>query len=183
MSGPLRFPHLPADIIHTIVDELAVAFDSQNSDPWERHQNRLKRIFYSKELLDLRIVCREFCHIVSPRIFRTLRLTHTLPSIRGFIAMLQSPWVANCVQSVKYQYWNPGKPPRVDFILSSHCRASPQNLTDTKPPTLKFCRRGRRARRFASYWATPFHAFMSSRLYALSRSASATSRLSLTSST
>ncbi|KAF8260622.1 hypothetical protein EI94DRAFT_1811425 [Lactarius quietus] len=102
-----RFPQLPADIIHAIVDELVDAFDIQNSDTWERHQNRLRRIFYSKELLNLRVVCREFCHIVSPRIFRTLRLTHTLPSIRGFVAMLQSPWVAHCVQSVKYQYWNP----------------------------------------------------------------------------
>ena len=105
----IRLPQLPADIIHTIVDELVVAFDNQNSDQWERHQNRLKRIFYSKELLDLRAVCREFCHIVTPRIFRTLRFTHTLPSIKGFITMLQSPWVAHCVQSVKYQYWDPGK--------------------------------------------------------------------------
>ncbi|KAH9036044.1 hypothetical protein EDB83DRAFT_1770571 [Lactarius deliciosus] len=107
MSGPIRLPQLPADILHAIVDELVVDFDSQNSDQWVRHQNRLRRIFYSKELLTLRLVCREFCHIVSPRIFRTLKLTHTLPSIRGFIGMLRSPWVAPCVQSVKYQYWDP----------------------------------------------------------------------------
>ncbi|KAH9174607.1 hypothetical protein EDB89DRAFT_1951954 [Lactarius sanguifluus] len=107
MSGPIRLPQLPADILHAIVDELVVDFDSQNSDQWVRHQNRLRRIFYSKELLTLRLVCREFCHIVSPRIFRTLKLTHTLPSIRGFITMLRSPWVAPCVQSVKYQYWDP----------------------------------------------------------------------------
>lgn len=182
MSAQIRFPLLPADIIHAIVDELVVAFDSQNSDPWERHQNRLKRIFYSKELLDLRVVCREFCHIISPRIFRTLRLTHTLPSIRGFIAMLQSPWVAHCVQSVKYQYWNPGKPPRI--ILSSHLTVErPQNPTGTKPPTLKSCRRVRRARKFASYWVTPFHAFMSFQHSVPSPSASATSRLSPSSST
>ncbi|KAH8984258.1 hypothetical protein EDB92DRAFT_1887860 [Lactarius akahatsu] len=107
MSGPIRLPQLPVDILHAIVDELVVDFDSQNSDQWVRHQNRLRRIFYSKELLTLRLVCREFCHIVSPRIFRTLKLTHTLPSIRGFTAMLRSPWVAPCVQSVKYQYWDP----------------------------------------------------------------------------
>ncbi len=100
--------HLPEDIIHTIVDEIVFDFDMQNADPWDRHQNQLRRIFYSKELLNLRVVSRQFCLIVSPRIFRTLRLTHTLPSIRGFITMLQSPWVAHCVQAVKYQYWDPG---------------------------------------------------------------------------
>ena len=110
-----RLPQLPADIIHAIVDELAVDFDRQNLDTWQRLQNRLKRIFYCKELLDLRLVCREICLIVSSRIFRTLRFTHTLPSIRGFISMLQSPWVAHCVQSVKYQYWNPGKFPQLIF--------------------------------------------------------------------
>jgi hypothetical protein len=94
------------------------------------------------------------------RSFCMLRLTHTLPSIRGFIAMLQSLWVVHCVQSVKYQYWNSGKPPRVDFILSSHCRASPQNLTDTKPPTLKFCQHRRCVQRFTSYWAMPFPSTM-----------------------
>lgn len=107
MSEQIRLPQLPADIIHAIVDELVVDFDSQNGEPWERHQNRLIHNFYSKELLNLRVVCREFCHIASPRIFRTIRLTHTLPSIRAFVAMLQSPWVAHCVQSVRYQYWDP----------------------------------------------------------------------------
>ncbi|KAI9434450.1 hypothetical protein H4582DRAFT_1977600 [Lactarius indigo] len=106
MSRQIRLPQLPTDILHDIVDELVVDFDRQSLDQWH-HQNRSQRFFYSKELLALRLVCREFCHIVSPRIFRTLRFTHTLPSIKGFITMLQSPRVSPCVQSVKYQYWDP----------------------------------------------------------------------------
>jgi hypothetical protein len=106
-------PILPVDIIYPIVDLLAIDFDIENLDLFVRSQRRLRREYYSKELLNLRIVSRTFCRIVSLRLFHTLRFTHTLPSIRGFLAIIQSPWVCNCVQVVRYEYWNPGKYPRI----------------------------------------------------------------------
>lgn len=104
-----RIPYLPSDIIHAIVDILALKFDLENLDSYKRHERRLGREYYSKDLLSLRASCREFCWIVSPRVFRTLRLTHTLKSIAGFVQIMKSPRVNHCVQSVKYQYWDPGK--------------------------------------------------------------------------
>jgi hypothetical protein len=118
-----RIPYLPSDIIHAIVDSVALEFDIENLDSWKRHKRRLRCEYYSKDLLNLRASCREFCWIVSPRVFRTLRLTHTLKSIAGFVQIIQSPWVNHCVQSVKYQYWNPGKtvnrfaPPPSPFVF------------------------------------------------------------------
>jgi hypothetical protein len=104
-----RLPILPTDIIHVIVDVLSFDFDFENTDSYLRDKRRRRREYYSKELLNLRVACRQFCHIVSPRLFRTLRLTHTLKSINGFLAIVKSPWANQCVQSVKYQYWDPGK--------------------------------------------------------------------------
>jgi hypothetical protein len=117
-SDDQHIPFLPSDIIHTIVDIVALDFDIENSDGWVRHQRRLRREYYCKDLLSLRAVSREFCWITSPRVFRTLRLTHTLKSIAGFLEIMQSPWVNHCVQSVKYQYWNPGKPSSI-FLFTS----------------------------------------------------------------
>lgn len=108
-SEKKRVPYLPSDIIHTIVETVALEYDIENLDPWTRSQRRLGREFYCKDLLSLRAVCREFCWISSPRVFRTLWLTHTLKSTAGFLDIIQSPWINPCVQSVKYQYWNPGK--------------------------------------------------------------------------
>ena len=104
-----RLPVLPIDIIHAIVDVLTLDFDIENLDQWLRHDRRLRREYYSQELLNLRVVCREFCYVATPRVFRTLWLTHTLKSMEGFLAVMQSPWVSHCVQNVRYQYWNPGK--------------------------------------------------------------------------
>jgi hypothetical protein len=113
VSPPKRLPILPIDIIHAIVDELILKFDIENSDSSLRHR---RRAYYSPELLNLRVACREFCLIVSPRVFRTLRLTHTLRSIRGFLGIMQSRWVNQGVQTVRYQYWDPGE---VSPFLSS----------------------------------------------------------------
>ncbi|KAH9959863.1 hypothetical protein BC827DRAFT_1212146 [Russula dissimulans] len=102
-----RLPVLPLDLIYPIVDVLALDFDIENLDSWERHQRRLRREYFSKDLLNLRLVCSEFSRIVSPRIFRTLRLTHTQNSIMGFLSLMQSPRVNHFVQSVHYHYWDP----------------------------------------------------------------------------
>lgn len=105
-KGP---PILPIDIIYPIVDLLALDFDNENLDSYVRSQRRLRSEFYSKELLNLRIVSRTFCHIASPRLFCTLKLTHTLSSITGFLTVIQSPWVRHHVQTVRYEYWDPGE--------------------------------------------------------------------------
>jgi hypothetical protein len=107
--GRKPFPLLPIDILYPIVDLLAIDFDEENLDSFVRNQRRLRREYYCKELLNLRVVSRTFCRIVSPRLFRTLRLTHTLASITGFLSIIQSPWVRYSVQAVRYEYWNPGK--------------------------------------------------------------------------
>jgi hypothetical protein len=104
-----RIPFLPSDIIHAIVDIVALDFDTENLDLDVQHERRLQREYQSKDLLSLRAVCREFCWIASPRAFRTLRLTYTLKSIAGFLEIMRSPWIKHGVQSVKYQYWNPGQ--------------------------------------------------------------------------
>jgi hypothetical protein len=104
-----RLPILPVDILYPIVDLLALDFDEENLDLFVRNQRRLRREYYCKDLLNLRVVSRTFCRIVSPRLFRTLRLTHTLASISGFLDIIQSPWVRHCVQAVRYEYWVPGK--------------------------------------------------------------------------
>ena len=101
----------------SIVDIVAIDFDTEDMDLDVRHERRLRREYYSKDLLTLRAVCREFCWIASPRAFRTLRLTYTLKSIAGFLEIMQSPWIKHGVQSVKYQYWNPGK----IFVLCFRC--------------------------------------------------------------
>ena len=137
MSLQKRQPILPVDIIYPIVDILSVDFDIENLDLFVRSQRRLRREFYSKELLNLRVVSRTFCRIVSPRLFHTLRLTHTLPSIRGFLSIIQSPWVRHCVQAVRYEYWNPGKHRRIITALffSDRMGSIPfrsQNLNGTK---------------------------------------------------
>lgn len=104
-----RPPVLPVDIIYPIVDLLALDFDTENLDLYVRNQRRLQREYYSKELLNLRIVSRTFCRIVSPRLFRTLKLTHTLSSITGFLAIIQSPRVRHHVHAIRYEYWDPGE--------------------------------------------------------------------------
>ena len=114
-----RIPLLPSDIIHAIVDIIALDFDTENLDLDVQHDRRLQREYQSKDLLSLRAVCREFCWIASPRAFRTLRLTYTLKSIAGFLEIMHSPWIKHGVQSVKYQYWNPGQMGRfVSFPVS-----------------------------------------------------------------
>jgi hypothetical protein len=102
-------PILPVDIFYPIVDLLALDFDEENLDPFVRSQRRLRREYYCKELLNLRVVSRTFCRVVSPRLFRTLRLTHTVASIKGFLDIIQSPWVNHSVQAVRYDYWSPGE--------------------------------------------------------------------------
>jgi hypothetical protein len=104
-----RLPILPVDVIYPIVDLLALDFEIENLDFYVRSQRRLRREHYCKELLSLRIVSRTFCRIVSPRLFRTLKLTHTLASITGFLTVIQSPWVRHHVQAVRYEYWDPGE--------------------------------------------------------------------------
>ena len=134
-----RIPYLPSDIIHAIADIIALEFDIENLDPCKRHDRRLAREYYPKDLLSLRASCREFCWIVSSRVFRTLRLTHTLKSIAGFVQIMQSPWVNHCVQSVKYQYWNPGKtinrfapPPfSFSFLISDYVAAAEPHRYDS----------------------------------------------------
>jgi hypothetical protein len=100
---------LPIDIIYTIVDLLALDFDTENLDSYVQSQRRLRCEYYCKELLNLRILSRTFCRIVSPRLFRTLKLTHTVSSITGLLAIIQSPWVRPHVQVVRYEYWDPGE--------------------------------------------------------------------------
>lgn len=100
---------LPVDIIYQIVDQVALDFDTENLNMYVRKERRLQREYYSKELLNLRIVSRTFCGIVSPRLFRTLKFTHTLSSITGFSAIMQSRWIRQHVQAVRYEYWNPGE--------------------------------------------------------------------------
>lgn len=112
-----RPPVLPVDIIYPIVELLALNFDTENLDLYVRSQRRLRREFYCKELLNLRIVSRTFCRIASPRLFCTLKLTHTLSSITGFLAIIQSPWVRHHVQAVRYEYWDP-EPLRYEIIDS-----------------------------------------------------------------
>jgi hypothetical protein len=115
MSVRKRLPILPVDVIYPIVELLALDFDIENLDHYVRSQRRLRREYYSKELLNLRIVSREFCRIVSPRLFRTVRITHTVASITGFLAIIQSPRVRHCVHVVKYEYWDP-EPHRYEII-------------------------------------------------------------------
>jgi len=109
VSEPKRSPVLPVDIIYPIVDLVAFNFDTENLDSYVRSQRRLRREYYCKELLNLRIVSRTFCRIVSPRLFRTLKFTHTVSSITGFLAIIQSPWVHHHIQAVRYEYWDPGE--------------------------------------------------------------------------
>ncbi|KAI0290090.1 hypothetical protein B0F90DRAFT_667974 [Multifurca ochricompacta] len=90
--------HLPTDIIHIIVDNLSNDFEVENSDSWVRHQNRLRRVRQPPSLFALRLVCREFCRIVSWRTFRVLWITHTVRSMEGFLATIRSPWITHCVQ-------------------------------------------------------------------------------------
>jgi hypothetical protein len=59
-------PVLPVDIIYLIVDLLALNFDTENLDLYVHSQCRLRREFYCKELLNLRIVPHTFCRIASP---------------------------------------------------------------------------------------------------------------------
>jgi hypothetical protein len=114
-----RIPFLPSDIVHAIVDIVALDFETEDLDLDVQHERRLQREYYSEDLLSLRAVCREFCWIASPRAFRTIRLTYTLKSIAGFLEIMHSPWIKHGVQSVKYQYWNPGKMGRsVSFPMS-----------------------------------------------------------------
>ncbi|KAI0287634.1 hypothetical protein BC826DRAFT_745335 [Russula brevipes] len=101
-SEQCQSPILPTDIIHVIADVLAL----EDSDGRIR-QRRLRREHYSKTLLNLRLVCREWCYIASPRLFRTLRLTHTTKSLKGFLTVMESPWIGHVVRSVRYQYWDP----------------------------------------------------------------------------
>jgi hypothetical protein len=139
-------PILPTDIIHVIVDVLSFDFDFENTDSRLRDKRRKRREYYSKELLNLRVACRQFCHIVSPRIFRTLRLTHTLKSINGFLAIVESPWANQCVQSVKYQYWDPGKyrhPPHFPFNLNLVSLASEPHRYESVSPDDKAARESR----------------------------------------
>ncbi|KAF8494232.1 hypothetical protein F5888DRAFT_1719763 [Russula emetica] len=110
-----RPPVLPVDIIYPIVDLLALDFDTENLDFSVRSQRRLQREYYCKDLLNLRIVSHTFCRIVSPRVFRTLKLTHTLSSITGFLAIIQSPWVRHHARAVRYEYWDP-EPLRYEII-------------------------------------------------------------------
>lgn len=144
MSLQKLLPILPVDIIYPIVDILAIDFDIENLDLFVRSQRRLRREYYSKELLNLRVVSRTFCRIVSPRLFHTLRLTHTLPSIRGFLAIIQSPWVRHCVQSVRYEYWNPGKYSRIIavFFFSDRLGLIPVHRTSTVRNYRSRCRFG-----------------------------------------
>jgi hypothetical protein len=100
---------LPIDIIYTIVDLLALDFDTENLNSYAQSQRRLRCEYYCKELLNLRTLSRTFCRIVSPRLFRTLKLTHTVSSITGFLTVIQSPWVRHHVQTVRYEYWDPGE--------------------------------------------------------------------------
>ncbi len=109
VSERKQLPVLPIDVIYPIVYLLALDFDTENLDLYVRNQRRLQREYYSKDLLSLRIVSRTFCRIVSPRVFRTLKLTHTLASTTGFLAIIQSPWVRHHVQAVRYEYWDPGE--------------------------------------------------------------------------
>lgn len=167
MSPRKRLPILPIDVIYPIVDLVALDFDIENLDLFVRSQRRLRREYYSKELLNLRIVSREFCRIVSPRLFRTLRVTHTVASITGFLTIIQSPRVRHCVQAVKYEYWDPGKqtisssstvsewPPfvvllfwGVFFLIGCLFCANTQNRTGTRLSNLLSLRSGgMRARR------------------------------------
>ena len=100
---------LPDDIIYPIIDLLVLDFDTENLDSTVRDERRLQREYYCKDLLNLRVVSRDFCRVVSPRLFRTLKLTHTLSSITGFLGMIQSPRIRHHVQAVRYQYWDPGE--------------------------------------------------------------------------
>jgi hypothetical protein len=105
-SSPHRYHQR---MINPIVDLLALNFDTENLDLYVRSQHRLRREFYRKELLNLRIVSRTFCHIASPRLFYTPKLTHTLSSITGFLGTIQSPWVRHHVPTVIHEYWDPGE--------------------------------------------------------------------------
>lgn len=100
---------LPEDIIYPIVDLVALNFDIENLDLYVRSQRRLRREYYCAELLNLRVVSRTFCRIVSPRVFRALKLTHTVSSITNFLAIIQSPRVRHHVEAVRYGYWDPGE--------------------------------------------------------------------------
>jgi len=108
-SEQKRLPVLPIDVFYPIIDVLTLDFDIENTDSWERHQRRLRREYICKDLFNLRLVCSEFSRIVSPRIFHTLRLTHTHKSITGFLQLMQSPRINHLVRGVHYQYWDPGK--------------------------------------------------------------------------
>jgi hypothetical protein len=91
---------LSVDIIHPIVDLLALDFDTENLALDVRRQRRLPRVLLQRAAQSAHRLSR----IVSPRLFRTLKLMHALSSFTGFLAIIQSPWVRHRVQAVRYEY-------------------------------------------------------------------------------
>ncbi|KAI0258599.1 hypothetical protein BC834DRAFT_910783 [Gloeopeniophorella convolvens] len=114
----LDLAHLPDDLILIIVNDLVL--DLENDDPEQDPPPSSSR--YPQDLLNLRATCSRLCHIASPRAFHILTFTHTLRSINGFLAMLQSPWVREGVKVVNYQYWDP-EPQRYDEITPDELAA------------------------------------------------------------